>query len=285
MPSSSCARPQRDAARRAARRARPDRHQGRLRAPATAAPAASPSTAGWSAPAWCSAPRPNGKSIDTIEGMAKGDELHPLQQKFLEHAALQCGICTPGFLVAAKALLEKQPEPDRDRGALLAGRQSLPLHRLRQDRARRARRRRRDERSLSHAREGQRAGLRVQVGRHAPDRPDGVDKVTGRAHFGADLVLPGQLVGKVLRSPHAARPHPRRSTPRRPRRCRASRRWSPRDDFPDQPSEFVPAGEMLINYRDVARNVMAREKALYEGHAGRRRRRDQRGDRQAGARS
>lgn len=53
----------------------------------------------------------NGKKIDTIEGMAKGDKLHPLQEKFLEHAALQCGICTPGVLVAAKALLEKNPDP------------------------------------------------------------------------------------------------------------------------------------------------------------------------------
>jgi carbon-monoxide dehydrogenase small subunit len=52
-----------------------------------------------------------GRSIDTIEGMAHGDELHPLQQKFLEHAALQCGVCTPGFLVAAKALLERNPDP------------------------------------------------------------------------------------------------------------------------------------------------------------------------------
>jgi aerobic carbon-monoxide dehydrogenase small subunit len=52
-----------------------------------------------------------GKSIATIEGMAQGDTLHPLQRKFLEHAALQCGICTPGFLVAAKALLDKTPEP------------------------------------------------------------------------------------------------------------------------------------------------------------------------------
>ena len=51
-----------------------------------------------------------GKSIETIEGIA-GDELHPIQQKFLEHAALQCGICTPGFIVAAKALLEKNPDP------------------------------------------------------------------------------------------------------------------------------------------------------------------------------
>jgi carbon-monoxide dehydrogenase small subunit len=52
-----------------------------------------------------------GQSVETIEGMAKGDELHPLQQKFLEHAALQCGVCTPGFLIAAKALLEREPDP------------------------------------------------------------------------------------------------------------------------------------------------------------------------------
>ena len=53
----------------------------------------------------------NGKSIETIEGMADGEALHPLQRKFLEHAALQCGICTPGFLVASKALLAKNPNP------------------------------------------------------------------------------------------------------------------------------------------------------------------------------
>jgi aerobic carbon-monoxide dehydrogenase small subunit len=52
-----------------------------------------------------------GRTIETIEGMAHGDHLHPLQQKFLEHAALQCGVCTPGFLIAAKALLERNPDP------------------------------------------------------------------------------------------------------------------------------------------------------------------------------
>ena len=52
-----------------------------------------------------------GRTIETIEGMAKGSELHPLQRKFIEHAALQCGICTPGFLMAAKALLEVNPDP------------------------------------------------------------------------------------------------------------------------------------------------------------------------------
>lgn len=52
-----------------------------------------------------------GAKIETIEGVADGEELHPLQQHFLEEAALQCGVCTPGFIVAAKALLEHNPDP------------------------------------------------------------------------------------------------------------------------------------------------------------------------------
>ena len=52
-----------------------------------------------------------GKSVETVEGIADGEELHPLQKKFVEHAALQCGVCTPGILVAAKALLERNPNP------------------------------------------------------------------------------------------------------------------------------------------------------------------------------
>ena len=52
-----------------------------------------------------------GRQVSTIEGMANGEALHPLQSKFLEHAALQCGICTPGILVAAKDLLERSPDP------------------------------------------------------------------------------------------------------------------------------------------------------------------------------
>jgi aerobic carbon-monoxide dehydrogenase small subunit len=53
----------------------------------------------------------DGKKLETIEGMANGAQLHPLQRNFIEHAALQCGICTPGFLIAAKALLERNPNP------------------------------------------------------------------------------------------------------------------------------------------------------------------------------
>lgn len=52
-----------------------------------------------------------GKEIGTVEGIATGEDLHPIQQKFLDHAALQCGVCTPGILVATKSLLEKHPDP------------------------------------------------------------------------------------------------------------------------------------------------------------------------------
>ncbi|MFM2422529.1 MAG: hypothetical protein RL291_1059, partial [Pseudomonadota bacterium] len=99
-----------------------------------------------------------------------------------------------------------------------------------------------------------------------PVRPDGLDKVTGRARFGADLNLPGQLVGRVVRSPHA---HARIKSidTSAAEALDGVKAVVTAKDFKDQPSEFIPAGEMMINYRDVVRNVMAREKALYEGHA------------------
>lgn len=56
-----------------------------------------------------------GAEVTTIEGLAHGDQLHPLQQAFLEEAALQCGICTPGFIISAKALLDHEPNPDEHR--------------------------------------------------------------------------------------------------------------------------------------------------------------------------
>ena len=97
-------------------------------------------------------------------------------------------------------------------------------------------------------------------------RPDGVDKVTGRARFGADYNLPGQLIGRVLRSPH---PHATIVSidTSKAEALPGVKAVITRDDFGDQPSEFIPAGEMMMNYKDVVRNVMAREKALYEGHA------------------
>ena len=97
-------------------------------------------------------------------------------------------------------------------------------------------------------------------------RPDGADKVTGRAAYAADTTMPGMIWGHVLRSPH---PHARiRSIDVSAAAALPGvKAIVTREDFKDQPSEFIPAGEMMINYRDVVRNVMAREKALYEGHA------------------
>jgi carbon-monoxide dehydrogenase small subunit len=55
-----------------------------------------------------------GAEVGTIEGVSTGDGLHVIQEKFLEHAALQCGICTPGLIVSAKALLEENPNPTEE---------------------------------------------------------------------------------------------------------------------------------------------------------------------------
>src|SRR5580765_6005168 len=96
-------------------------------------------------------------------------------------------------------------------------------------------------------------------------RPDGHDKVTGRARFGADFHMAGQLVGRVLRSPHA---HARIISidTSKAEQLPGVKAVVTREDFVDQSSEFIPAGEMMINYKDMVRNVLAREKVLYEGH-------------------
>jgi len=99
-----------------------------------------------------------------------------------------------------------------------------------------------------------------------PSRPDGADKVTGRARFGADWNMPGQLVGRVLRSPHA------HAVIESIDASKAAvlpgvKAVVTSADFVEQENRIVPAGEMQVNLRDVTRNVMAREKALYHGHA------------------
>jgi CO/xanthine dehydrogenase Mo-binding subunit len=99
-----------------------------------------------------------------------------------------------------------------------------------------------------------------------PVRPDGVDKVTGRAQFGADMVMAGMLWGKVKRSPHA---HARIVSidASKALKLPGVRAVVTADDFPDIPSEEAFVGEGPMNFRDLSRNCMARGKALYEGHA------------------
>ncbi len=99
-----------------------------------------------------------------------------------------------------------------------------------------------------------------------PLRPDGVDKVTGRAKFGSDLHVANMLIGRVLRSPHA-HARIRSIDTSKAEALPGVKAVITSADLCDLPSEFIPAGEMMVNYRDMTRNVLAREKALYEGHA------------------
>src|SRR5215469_9724588 len=111
--------------------------------------------------------------------------------------------------------------------------------------------------------ETSRNGLRV-VGTR-PIRPDGVEKVTGRANFGADHTLPGMLYGKIKRSVHA---HARivRINTGKALALPGVRAVATSADFPEIRSEEAFVGEGPMNFRDLSRNVMARDKALYEGH-------------------
>ena len=99
-----------------------------------------------------------------------------------------------------------------------------------------------------------------------PIRPDGVDKVTGRAAYGADFAMPGQLHGKIKRSPHA---HARilAIDTKKAAALPGVKAVVTGADFPDLASEVVEGGEAASNTRDLATNVIARDKALYEGHA------------------
>ena len=109
-------------------------------------------------------------------------------------------------------------------------------------------------------------GTDLKVVGTRPVRPDGVDKVTGRAQFGADMVMPGMLWGKVKRSPHA---HARIVSidASKALKLPGVHAVVTADDFPDIPSEEAFVGEGPMNFRDLSRNCMARGKALYEGHA------------------
>ena len=148
----------------------------------------------------------NGKRITTVEGIARDGDLHPLQKSFVKHGALQCGYCTSGALMSAKALIDRNPDPSReDIKTSLSGNlcrcgaygrmvsavegwrecDGVPL----------------DTRPHAHGERDQQRDHAV-VG-HGVTRYDGPDKVTGRAKYTADLRLPGMLHGKLLGSPIA----------------------------------------------------------------------------------
>ncbi|MDQ7007366.1 MAG: molybdopterin-dependent oxidoreductase [Acidobacteriota bacterium] len=148
----------------------------------------------------------DGREVTTVEGLARGSELHPLQKSFVKHGALQCGYCTPGMLMSAAALLDRTPDPgEGEIKEALGGnicrcgtyprliraiqgwkeQEGAPLD---------TRPPRDDEREQKRD---------LAVVSHGVTRYDGPDKVCGRAKYTADLKLPGMIYGKILTSPIA----------------------------------------------------------------------------------
>jgi selenium-dependent xanthine dehydrogenase len=144
--------------------------------------------------------RADGKRVETIEGLAKNGELHPLQEAFIEHGAVQCGFCTPGMIMAAKALLDAKPKPTQ--GDIY---QALERNLCRCTGYAKI------VEAILSASGQQPEGAEawppsaLQAVGHPLPRPDARAKVTGEAVFAADLHFEGMLHGKVLRSgyPHA----------------------------------------------------------------------------------
>ena len=134
----------------------------------------------------------NGRSLTTIEGLGDGEALHPVQEAFWEEGGFECGFCTPGMILAARALLDENPHPsEEDIKAALDGNTC------------------RCTGYLSIIRSVKRASALLGGEDTGPSRPtedrrlDGVAKVRGEPVYTADLTHPGMLYGRILRSPHA----------------------------------------------------------------------------------
>ena len=144
-------------------------------------------------------------TVTTVEGLAADGRLHPLQEAFADLGAAQCGYCTPGFLVTAKALLDEHPHPTRDQIQEALVRQPVPLHRLSADlRGGRSRDRVRPRGEPLDDASSRRDDPMNIIG-IPRRRVDGRAKVTGQTRFADDLMLPRMVHCKLLRStvPHA----------------------------------------------------------------------------------
>jgi xanthine dehydrogenase molybdenum-binding subunit len=197
-----------------------------------------------------------GRSITTVEGIAPAAGLHPLQQKFLEHMAVQCGICTPGLIISAKALLDRHPHPSEQQiRAWLGGNLCRCTG---YDKVVRAVLDASGGQAAPRAEEAVERPYRV-IGTR-PVRRDGADKVTGRALFGADVRLPRMLYGAVLRSPHA---HARIVSidTRRAESAPGVKAVVSAADLPPSTEGEEDAG---LRYQRA--NTLARDKVLYYGH-------------------
>ena len=212
----------------------------------------------------------DGREVTTVEGLADWRGLHPLQQAFLDNAALQCGYCTPGILIASKALLDREPNPSEEQiRTWLAGNLCRctgydKIVRAVQDAAARlaqasgSESTSKDKRSTAGVTDYRVVGTR-------PPRPDAPDKLTGRALFGADTNLPGMLYGKMVRSPHA---HARIRSIDTARAASYPGVYAvvTAQDLPWAKDSEAKPDESMVDFKYLNDNMMAREKVLYVGH-------------------
>lgn len=198
----------------------------------------------------------DGSEVLTIEGLAQDGKLHPLQRAFIEHGAIQCGFCTPGMIMAAKAFLDRHPNPSPEEikhaltgnlcrctgyGPIIAAVLSVSHPGGRKESAAGGR--------PSADVEGEASRW---IGRSVP-RKDGVEKVTGAARYAADIRIPGMLEGKILFSRYS---HARilRVDARKALELPGVRAVVTGDDLPDYP--YGLRGDRL---------ALARGKVLFSG--------------------
>jgi xanthine dehydrogenase molybdenum-binding subunit len=205
-----------------------------------------------------------GREVTTVEGLADWRGLHPIQRAFVEEDALQCGYCTPGVLIAAKALLDREPDPSEERiRAWMAGNLCRCTGYDKIVRAVRSA-------ATRLAEGGEREHATPPQG-HAvigtcPPRYDAVDKVTGRALYGPDVHLPGLLYGAVLRSPYA-HARIRAIDTRRAEALPGVYGVVTAKDLPGAEDVTARLGEGTVNFKYLCDNNLASDKVLYVGHA------------------
>ena len=207
-----------------ARGSRADRDARRLRHQPVRRVHRPASTIDRSSRARCSRCRPTASSLQTVEGLAINGQLHPLQQAFWNEHGLQCGFCTPGFLMTATALLARQPAPERSGDPQGPRGQPVPLHGLREHRESRPVGQRGDGRWRGRwrpaplAREGLSAWRSQQMIGARIHRREDPRLITGGGRYVEDLVRPGHAVDGRRAQPARARAHHAHRYGRRPQR-------------------------------------------------------------------
>ena len=207
-----------------------------------------------------------GRAITTIEGLSASGKLHPIQQALVEHGGTQCGFCTPGIVLSAKALLDANPRPTEADIRPRHRRQPVPLHGLRQDRrGHRGRRRSRDAEPMAADTSTSPAQRPLEVvGKRLP-RVDARERVTGEAVYPADLALPGTVHAKLKRSPHA-HARIRRVDTSRAEALAGVLAVVTAVDFPELPvGATIPMGEVGYDMWMVAQLNIARHKVHWVG--------------------